>query len=136
MYSFKDYIFRTLLRYNAGSLQDIAKISLGHAMLLPRGQSLGREIDGIHLRALRLDTGEGHPRTFDTDRPLYGIKPGGGIDQPLHKPEVTAGYGFGRPKTDYKIPHGQSGHPMQFGQLFQLIAEGHWMLWRKVLRPA
>ena len=56
-------------------------------------------------------------------------------DQPLHELEVAAGHGFGGPKTDYKIPHGQSGHPMQFGQLLQLIAEGHKMLWRKVLRP-
>ena len=89
MYSFKDYIFRTLLRYNAGSLQDIAKISLGRAVLLALGQSLGRALDGIHLRPLHLDTGEGHPRTFDTDRPLDGIKPGAGTDQPPHEPEVA-----------------------------------------------
>ena len=97
MYSFKDYIFRTLLRYNAGSLQDIAKISLGRAVLLAHGRSLGRELDGVHLRPLNFDTGEGHPGTFDTDRPLDGVKPGAGTDQPLHEPEVAAGYGFGRP---------------------------------------
>ena len=101
MYSFKDYIFRTLLRYNAGSLQDIAKISLGHAVLLALGRSLGRELDGIHLRPLHLDTGEGHPRTFDTDQPLHGVKLGASIDLPLHETEVAAGYGFDRPQQDY-----------------------------------
>ena len=80
MYSFKDYIFRTLLRHNAGSLQDIVKISLGRAVLLARGQSLGRDPDGIHLRPLHLDTGKGHPHTFDADRPLDGVKPRAGID--------------------------------------------------------
>ena len=34
-----------------------------------------------------------HSRTFDTDRPLDGIKPRAGIDQPLHEPKVAAGYG-------------------------------------------
>ena len=96
MYSFKDYILRTLLRHNAGSLQDIAKISLGGAVLLGVGRSLGRELDGVHLRPLHLDTGEGHPRTFDADRPLDGIKPRAGIDQPLHEPEVATGYGDDR----------------------------------------
>ena len=133
--SFKNNVLSTLLRYSAGSLQDIIKIPLGHAVLLARRRSLGRELDGVHLRPLHLDTGEGHPRTFDADRPLDGIKPRAGIDQPLHEPEVAAGYGFGRPQTDYQILHGQFGHAMEFSQLFQLIAKGHQMLWRKVLRP-
>ena len=55
MYSFKDYILRTLLHHNAGSLQDIAEISLGRAVLLARGRSLGRDRDGVHLRPLHLD---------------------------------------------------------------------------------
>src|SRR3989337_975984 len=97
MYSFKDNIFRTLLRYNAGSLQDIVKISLGRAVLLARGWSLDRELDSVHLRPLYLDTGEGHPRTFDADRPLDGIKPRAGSNQSLHEPEVAIRYGFGRP---------------------------------------
>ena len=80
MYSFKDYIFRTLLRYNAGSLQDITKISLGRAVLLALGRSLGRELDDVHLRPLYLDTDKSHPGTFDTDRPMYGIQPGAGTD--------------------------------------------------------
>ena len=91
MYSFKDYILRTLLRHNAGSLQDIAKISLQRAVLLARGRSLGRDRDDIHLRPLHLDTGEGHPCTFDADQPLYGIKPRAGIDQPLHDPKWRPG---------------------------------------------
>ena len=91
-------------------------------------RSLGCKLDDIHLRPLHLDAGEGHPRTFDADRPLDGIKLRAGTDQPLHESEEAAGYGFGRPQTDYQIHHGHFGHLMQFGQLFQLIAEGHWML--------
>ena len=97
MHSFKDNVLRTLALYNAGSFQDIIKIPLGRAMLLARGRSLGRKLDGVHLSPLYLDMGEGHPRTFDADRPLYGIKPRAGIDQPLHEPEVAAGHSFGRP---------------------------------------
>ena len=97
MYSFEDNVFYTLRRHNAGPLQDIFKIPLGRAVLLASGRSLGRELDGVHLRPLYLDTGEGHPRTFDADRPLDDVKPRAGIDQPLHEPEVAAGYGFGRP---------------------------------------
>ena len=66
-------------------------------MLLAHGRSLGRELDGVHLRPLHLDTGEGHPRTFDVDRSLDGIKPRAGSNQSLHEPEVAVGYGFGRP---------------------------------------
>ena len=101
MYSCKDYILRTLLHHNAGSLQDIAKILLGHTVLLALGRSLSRELDGIHLRPLHLDTGEGHPRTLDANRPLDDVKPRAGIDQPLHEPEVAAGHSFGRPQPDY-----------------------------------
>ena len=97
MYSFKDNIRITLLRHNAGSLQDIIKIPLGRAVLHACGQSLGRKLHGVHLHPLYLDSGEGHSRAFDADRPLDGIKPRAGIDQPLHQPEVAAGYGFGRP---------------------------------------
>ena len=86
-----------MLRYSAGSLQDIIKIPLWRAVLLARWRSLGRKLDGVHLLPLYLDRGEGHPRTFDADRPFYGIKPRAGIDQPLHEPEVAVWYGFGRP---------------------------------------
>ena len=65
MYSFKDNAFCTLALYNAGSLQDIIKIQLGRAVLLARGRPLDRKLDDVHLRPLHLDTGEGHPRTFD-----------------------------------------------------------------------
>ena len=67
MYSFKNNVLSTLIRYNAGSLQDIAKISLGRAVLLALGRFLGRELDGVHLRPLHLDVGEGHPCTLDAD---------------------------------------------------------------------
>ena len=97
MNSFKDNVFGAVALYNVGSLQDIIGISLGRAVLLGHGRSLGHELDDVHLRPLYLDTGEGHPRTFDADRSLDGIKPRAGIDQPLHEPEVAVGHGFGRP---------------------------------------
>ena len=97
MYSFKYNILSTLLRHKARSLQDIFKILLGRAVLLARGWPLDRELDSVHLRPLYLDSGEGHSRAFVADRPLDGIKPRAGIDQPLHEPEVAAGYGLDRP---------------------------------------
>ena len=118
MYSFEINVLRTLRHHNTRPLQDVFKIPLGHAVLLASGRSLGRELDGVHLCPLHLDTSEGHPRTFDANRPLDDVKPGAGIDQPLHQPEVAVGYGFGMPPPDYQIPHGQFGHPMQFDQLF------------------
>ena len=118
MYSFKNNVLSTLLRHNAGSLQNIFKIPLGRAVLLARGRSFGRKLDGVHLRPLYLDTGEGHPRTFDADGVLDDLEPWTGLHQPPHQPEVAVGYGFGMPPPDYQIPHGQFGHPMQFDQLF------------------
>ena len=80
MYSFKNNVLSTLLRHNAGSLQNIFKILLGRAVLLAHRRSFSRELDGIHLRPLYLDAGEGNPRTFYADRLLDGIKPRAGID--------------------------------------------------------
>ena len=96
MYSFKDNILSTLLRHNAGSLEDIFKILLEHAVLLVRRRSLGHKLHDVHLHPMHLDSGEGHPRAFDADRLLKGFKPRASIDQPLHEPEVAAGYGLGR----------------------------------------
>ena len=96
MYSFKDYIFRTLLRYNAGSLQDTMKIHLGLAVLLALRRPLDHKLDGVHLRRPDLDAGEGHARTLDADRPLDNVQPRAGIHQLLHEPEVATGYSFGR----------------------------------------
>ena len=101
MYSFKDHVFRTLLRNNAGSLQDIIKIQLGLAVLLALRGPLGHKLDGVHLRLPDLDAGEGHARALDADRPLDDVQPRAGIHQPLHEPEVAAGYSFDRPQPDY-----------------------------------
>ena len=101
MYSFENYVLSTLLRHNARSLQNIFKIPLGRAVLLASGRSLGRELDGVHLRPLHLDAGEGLPRTLNADRPLDGIKPRAGIEQPLHAAEVAAGHSFCRTQPDY-----------------------------------
>ena len=76
MYSFKDNVLHTLLRQSAESLQDIIKITFWRAVLLASGRLLGREHDGVHLRPLHLDSGEGHPRALDADRPLDNVKPG------------------------------------------------------------
>ena len=97
MYSWEYDILSTLLHNKAGSLQDTVKIQFGHAVLLARGRSLGHQLCGVHLRPVHLGVGEGQSRAFDADRLLDGIKPREGIDQPLHEPEVAAGYGFGRP---------------------------------------
>ena len=97
MLSWENDILGTLLRHKVGSLHDTIIVLLGLAMLLASGRSLGRKLLGVHLCPLYLDSGEGHSRAFDADRPLDGIKPRAGIDQPLHEPEVVAGYGFDRP---------------------------------------
>ena len=97
MYSFENYVLSTLLRHNAGSLENIFKIPLGCAVLLVRRRFFGRELDSIHLRPLYLDTAEGHPCTFYADRPLDGVKPREGTNQSLHESEVAAGNRFGRP---------------------------------------
>ena len=93
-------------------------------MILAFRRPCGGNLGGLNLRPLYLDSGEGHPGTFYEDRPLDGITSRTRLDQPLHKSEVAAGYGLGCPKTDYYILHGQSGHPVQLGQLLQLIAKG------------
>ena len=67
MYSFKDNILSTLLRHTAGPVQDTVKIQLGHAVLLARGWSLGRNLHIVHLHPMHLDSGEGHARAFDAD---------------------------------------------------------------------
>ena len=112
MSSCKDNVFCTLALHNVGSLQDIIKIPLRRVVLFASGRSLGCKLNGVHLRPLYLDSSEGHPRTFNADRPLDDVKPSAVIDQPLHDFEVAAGHGFGRPQTDYQILHGQFGHPM------------------------
>ena len=49
----------------------------------------------------------------------------GRINQQLHESEVAARYGLSRPQVDSYILHGQSSHPMQLGQLLQLVTQGH-----------
>ena len=73
IHSFKHDILRTQAIYNAGYFKDIVEILLRRTMLLACGRSLGCKTGGIHLCPLYLDTGEGHPGTFDVDRPLDSI---------------------------------------------------------------
>ena len=84
-------------RHNAGPLQYVFKILLWRAVLLAFRWPLGHKLDDVHLRPLYLDSGEGHSRVFDPDRPLDGIKPRVGTNKALHETEVVAGNGFGRP---------------------------------------
>ena len=133
MYSFKNNVLQTLRRYNTSPLQDVFKIPLGCAVLLALKRPLGHKLDGVHLCPPDLDMGKGQACALDAERPLDNVQPRTCIHQPLHEAEVVAGYSFGRPHPDYQILHGQFGRPMQLDQLFQLIGEGHWMFWRKVL---
>ena len=88
MYSFKNKVLSTLLCHNAGSLQNIFKIPLGRVVLLARGRSFGRELDGIHICPLYLDAGKGHPCTFNTDRSLHGFEPWAGTRYGLGRPQL------------------------------------------------
>ena len=90
-----------MIRNNAGPLQDIAKVSLGCVVLPALRRPLGRQLDGVHLRPSDLDIGEGQTRVFNAEGPLDDVQPRIGINQPLHKAEVTAGYSFGWPQPDY-----------------------------------
>ena len=101
MFSVEYNILRTLLRHKAGSLQDTVEIQLGSTMLLALRWPLRHQLLGIHLHLVHLDAGEGHPCTFNADRPLYDFKSRADTNKPLHEPEVAAGYGFGRPYPDY-----------------------------------
>ena len=123
MYSFKNNVLSTLLRYSTGSLQDIVKIPLERAVLLASERSFGHELDGIHLRPPDLDIGEGQTRAFNADGLLDDFQPWAGIDKSLHQAEVVARNGFGWPKPDYDVLHGQTGHPMQLRQLHHLVVQ-------------
>ena len=97
MLSGENDILGTLLCHKAGSLHDTVIVHPGLAMLLAHGRALGHQLRGIHLRPMHLGTGESHPHTLNTDRPLYDLKPQAGTNKSLHKPEVAAGYRRGRP---------------------------------------
>ena len=56
--SFKYYIFRTLVRYKTGTLQDTLIIYLGVAMLLALRRPLIHQLHGVHLGPVHLRTGE------------------------------------------------------------------------------
>ena len=101
MYSFKSNILSTLVRHNAGSLQDTIKIQFGLAVLFALGRPLGHKLHGVHLRPLDLGVGERHACAFNADRSLDDVQPRAGIYQPLHEAEIAAGYSFGRPQPDY-----------------------------------
>ena len=90
-------ILGTLLRHKVGSLHDTIIVLLGLAMLLALRQTLDHQLCGIHLRPVRLGTGESHPRIFNAGRPLDSIKPRAGTDQPLHESKVATRHGLGRP---------------------------------------
>ena len=97
MYSWEYDILGTLLRHKAGSLQDTVKVQFGSAVLLALRRPLGHQLRGVHLRPMHLSAGKGHPRAFDSDRPLDGFKPRAGTDKLLHESEVATRHGFRRP---------------------------------------
>ena len=101
MFSWENDILQTLFRRKAGPLPDAIKIELGSTMLLALRRPLGDQLLGIHLRSVHLGAGKGHSRTFNADRSLHGFDPWAGAHKPPHKSEVAAGYGLGRPQSDY-----------------------------------
>ena len=96
MSSFENNVLPALRGYNTRPLEDIRKIALGCTVLLALRRPLG-QLDGVHFRPPHLAASEGHPGTFNTDRPRYNLKTRAGTNKPLYKPEVAAGYRHGRP---------------------------------------
>ena len=54
---------------------------------------------------------------------LYVINLEWRLPQLLHKAEVGIRKGFGMPRTDTEVLHGQLGHPMHLHLLLHLITE-------------
>ena len=59
-------------------------------MVLALGWTLRRNIDGLHLPPVCLDTGKGHPCTFNARRPLNSVDTWHRINKPLHEAEIAA----------------------------------------------
>ena len=66
----KNYIFGALIRYTAGTLQNILIIILGLAMLFPRRWPVLHKLLSIHLAPLHLCAGKGLTGTFNAGRVL------------------------------------------------------------------
>ena len=133
--SFKYYIFRTLVRYKTGTLQDTLIIHFRVAMLLALWWPLLHQLLSVHLGPVHLGTGKSPAGTFDTDGPLDDFQPGAGIHKPPHQAELAVGKGVARPHLDYKAPHGLFGRLVQLDQLLQLVAHKHRLFGRSILRP-
>ena len=55
----KSYIFRALILYTSGTLQDALIIHLGRAILLARRWRVRHKLLSIHLAPVHLSTGKG-----------------------------------------------------------------------------
>ena len=92
-------------------------------MVLALGWTLRRNIDGLHLPLECLDSGEGHPCTFNARRPLHSVDTCHRINKLLHQAEVTTRNRFSRPQPDYDVLHGVAGYPMKLDPLGHLFIE-------------
>ena len=97
MFSWENYILRTLFRHKAGSLQDNIKVDLRLTMLFALRWPLDHQLLGIQLCPMRLDAGKSHTRTFNADRPLHGFELQTSIYKPLNKSKIATRYRLGRP---------------------------------------
>ena len=132
---FKYNIFRTLVRYETGTLQDTLILHLGVAMLLALRRPSLHQLHGVQFGPVHLRTGKSPACTFDADRVLDDFNPWTGVDQPPHQPEVAPRHGFLRPQPKYEALHGLFGHLMKLDQLLQLVAQGHQVSSLSILTP-
>ena len=68
-----------------------------------------------------LDSGKGHPCTFNAHRSLCSIDSRHHIDKLLHQTEIATRRRLGWPQLDYNILHGSARYPMKFGPLGHLF---------------
>ena len=93
-------------------------------MLFPRRWPVLHKLLSIQLAPVYLSTSKGPTGAFDAYRALDDFKPGTGIHQPPHQPEVALRQDLPRPQPAYKALHGLFGYLMELDQLLQLVAQG------------
>ena len=92
-------------------------------MVLALGWTLRRNIDGLHLHSICLDTGKGHPCTLNARRLPHSVDPWHRINKPLHQAEVAIRNRLSRPQPDYDVLHGRTGYPVVLGPLGHLFVQ-------------
>ena len=90
-------------------------------MVIALGWTLRCNIDGLHIPSVCLDSGKGHPCTFDARRPLYGVDTWHRISKPPHQAEIAIQNRLNRPQLKYDVLHGSARHPVKLGPLGHLF---------------